>query len=396
MTDVIVVASSLLAGFLLLLPRIRGNTLWRATITPLASIIGSGFLVLGPILTSEYGGSAPLVMALLCLVAYGFGAAVRTNIATIEASAGRSRTELRLEHAASWALAFAYVVSVAYYLNLFGAFAVHLTPFDSAFNAKLLTSVMLVLILVVGWRYGFEALERMESVSVSLKLAIIAGLLAGPGLFFFGLWHAGALYDNPAPTAQWRSVALAFGLIVTVQGFETSRYLGKSYDAKTRIASMRLAQWISTAIYLVYIALLTVGFPASETHLTETAIIDMMAVVAPILPAMLVLAALAAQFSAAIADTGGSGGLVFELTGGRLTQRQAYAALCLAGLVITWTSGVFDIIAYASRAFAFYYALQSAIAAIGMRRAGAPFRAASFFLQAVLGMAIVVFGIPAE
>ncbi len=56
------------------------------------------------------------------------------------------------------------------------------------------------------------------------------------------------------------------------------------------------------------------------------------AAVSPILPAMLVLAALAAQFSAAVADTGGSGGLVFELTGGRLSQRQAYAILCLAGL----------------------------------------------------------------
>jgi hypothetical protein len=30
-------------------------------------------------------------------------------------------------------------------------------------------------------------------------------------------------------------VTLAFGLIVTVQGFETSRYLGSTYDAATRI-----------------------------------------------------------------------------------------------------------------------------------------------------------------
>ncbi len=114
------------------------------------------------------------------------------------------------------------------------------------------------------------------------------------------------------------------------------------------------------------------------------------AAVSPILPAMLVLAALAAQFSAAVADTRGSGGLDFELTGGRLSQRQAYAALWLAGLVITWTSGVFDIIAYASRAFAFYDALQSAIAAMAMQRA------AFFGFMAVLGLAIVLFGIPAE
>ena len=33
----------------------------------------------------------------------------------------------RLESAASWALAFAYIISVTYYLNLFGAFAVTMT-----------------------------------------------------------------------------------------------------------------------------------------------------------------------------------------------------------------------------------------------------------------------------
>ena len=48
-------------------------------------------------------------------------------------------------------------------------------------------------------------------------------------------------------------MTLAFGLIVTVQGFETSRYLGAEYDARPRIASMRLAQWIASAVYLAYI-----------------------------------------------------------------------------------------------------------------------------------------------
>ncbi len=51
---------------------------------------------------------------------------------------------------------------------------------------------------------------------------------------------------------------------------------------------------------------------------------------------------------------------------------------------------------YASRAFAFYDALQSAIAAMAMQRAGARDRAAFFGFMAVLGLAIVLFGIPAE
>ena len=57
--------------------------------------------------------------------------------------------------------------------------------------------------------------------------------------------------------------------------------------------------------------------------LSETAIIDMMHLVAPILPGLLVAAALAAQFSAAVADTSGSGGLFEELTQGRISTRAA-------------------------------------------------------------------------
>ena len=109
----------------LLLPKVADSIRWRAMVTPLASIIGSGFLVLGPILDASYGKYAPLVMAVLCLGAYLFGSAIRYNIRTIEKEKGsRSTLEQRLETIASWSLAFAYIISVSYYLNLFGAFGV--------------------------------------------------------------------------------------------------------------------------------------------------------------------------------------------------------------------------------------------------------------------------------
>ena len=72
------VAATLALAFF---PRVLHARTWRATVTPLASIIGSGFLVLGPLLEHAYGGYAPLVMAWLCLVAWAFGAAIRFNIA---------------------------------------------------------------------------------------------------------------------------------------------------------------------------------------------------------------------------------------------------------------------------------------------------------------------------
>lgn len=385
-------------GTMLLLrwPRIVKSQQWTATATPLASIIGSGFLVLGPILEASYGWIAPLVMAGLCAAAYAFGGAIRFNIGVLDKPQGRRpRTEVALEDAASWVLAFAYVISVAYYLNLFGAFGVGLTPWNDPGHARWLTTAMLLFIAIVGWTGGFKLLEQLEYVAVMGKLAIIAGLLIGLAGYFAQRLGVGRLVVNPIEQSGAAGLTLAFGLLITVQGFETSRYLGRHYAAPVRIGSMRAAQWLSSAIYLVYIGMLAYVFDRGELKLTETAIIDMMRLAAPILPPMLVAAALTAQLSAAIADTSGSGGLIAELTRNRLKPKHGYALLVAIGLVLTWTANVFQIITYASRAFAAYYAFQSAIAALSAYRLfGAGWRAVWYTALALLGVAIVILAQP--
>jgi hypothetical protein len=396
MLNAAILATVVACGGLLLYPRLANAPLWRAAITPLASIIGSGFLVLGPILDVSFGLYAPLVMLTLVSVAYAFGSAIRYNIERIEAVAHRPEMVERIEPFASLVLAFAYIISVSYYLNLFGAFGVSLTALNDAYHARLLTTAVFTLILIVGWTKGFAALERMEQVSVGIKLAIIAGLLCGLAFHFTETAQNRDLLFNPAKVTGWSAVTLIFGLIVTVQGFETSRYLGHHYDAETRIRSMRLAQIISTLIYMIYITLLAYAFAPGTMKLDETSIIDMMELVAPILPVLLVGAALSAQFSAAVADTGGSGGLIAEVTKNRISARLAYAILVGAGLVMTWTLNIFEIISYASRAFAAYYAIQSGIAATSAYLRRDMQRLTIFAPLAVLGAAIAIFGQPVE
>ena len=367
--------------------------------TPLASIIGSGFLVLGPILNSAYGAWAPLAMALLCAMAWGFGAAIRFSMQSAESVAPDGPVS-GLEHLSSWSLGFAYIISVAYYLNLFGAFSVSLTAWDSEFAARAVTSAVFGVILITGWTRGFSALERMEYVSVGLKLAIIAGLLLGLAVFFGRHVQQHALILSPPRMTGWPALTLAFGLIVTVQGFETARYLGDDYDRPTRERAMRWAQFLSSVIYLAYILLIAYTFAPGEVETDETAIIGMMGQVAPVLPFLLVAAALAAQFSAAVADTSGAGGLMSEVTRGKLSPRRAYLILVLAGLALTWVSNIYQIISYASRAFALYYALQAAIACrwAWQRRAEAAGiwqsrgRPLTFAALSTLGVAIVIFG----
>lgn len=386
---------------LLLWPKLARNRLWRATITPLASIIGSGFLILGPILTDNFGTWGIAAMALLCLGGYLFGGAIRYNIARLDEQERGGLTEARLsyglERISSWALAFAYVISVAYYLNLFGAFAARIFGAPATGLARIITTLAYALILIAGMTKGFSLLERMEQLTVSVKLIIIAALIGALGVHAGVAWETGTVMQSSARLGPLASIQLLFGLIVTVQGFETSRYLGKHYSASERQRSMQLSQWISSAIYIAYVILLAWSFTSGSFTLSETAIIDMMRSVSAVLGPLLIIAALSAQFSAAVADTNGSGGLVSELTHGRLGTKPAYAVLIAAGLALTWLADVFQIVSYASRAFAFYYAVQSVLAAIRARAAGAGgMRIAGFAALGVLGLAAAIFGAAVE
>ncbi|PEQ14540.1 hypothetical protein B2G71_02895 [Novosphingobium sp. PC22D] len=409
--EIAVVVGGLLTAGVLAWPALRDLPIWRATITPLASIIGSGFLILGPILVDTFGSYGVLAMIVLCLAGYAFGAAIRYNIARIGNHGGDAEGDgapddghlvRTLEKHSSWALAFAYSISVAYYLNLFGAFSARIFPDSSEFVARLITTGAYALILGAGLTKGFSLLERMEQVTVSLKLAIIAALIAALVV------HAGfearhdAIDRSGTTIGALAAVQMMFGLIVTVQGFETSRYLGNHYDVATRRRSMRLSQWLASGIYVAYVALLSVSFEAGSFVLRETAIIDMMAGVSVILGPLLIVAALAAQFSAAVADTNGSGGLVDELTAHAVRARHTYLALAAIGLALTWIADVFEIVSYASRAFALYYALQSAIASGRAYRDEAETRGRrivrvfGFGALALLGLAAAIFGTSVE
>lgn len=396
MLNALILFTVVLTGAILVWPRVANSTLWRATITPLASIIGSGFLVLGPILDVSYGGYAPLAMFALCALAYLFGSAIRFNIAENTRRTQPAPFLQRLETVASAVLAFAYFISVAYYLNLFGAFGVSLTEIDDPYHANLLTTAVFLFILVIGWTRGFLALERLEQISVGLKLAIIAGLVFGLAVHFGKTAQADDLTFEPARMTGWAAITLLAGLLVTVQGFETSRYLGATYEAQMRIRSMRLAQWISTAIYVLYVVLLTYAVETDPQSLDETSIISLLQVVAPILPLLLVAAALSAQFSAAVADTAGSGGLLAEITAGRIPEKLAYALLVGHGILLTWTLNIFEIISYASRAFALYYAIQALIAAISAYRRAHGGKSLLYAALAGLGAAVTIFGTPVE
>ena len=225
---------------------------------------------------------------------------------------------------------------------------------------------------------------------------MIGALLLALALYNLSLVQAGE-WALPAVSSviDLSDLRVLLGLLIVVQGFETSRYLGDLYPAEQRIRTMRLAQLISTGIYLVFIGLATVLFHDGLGS-DVTAIMTMAAPVAAVLPVLLAVAAIGSQFSAAVADSEGAGGLLEDVTGKRLSMRYAYLLIMLVTLALTWETDVNAIIAYASRAFALFYCLQSVVALLTARaqQQSSLVTELSFVLVGLLCLAVFLFGIP--
>jgi len=404
MSNFILPGVALVVVVVLFLPAVRNAVLWRAIVTPLASIIGSGFLISGPLLSHVVAGWAPVAMLGILLVAFAIGAVIRFNIINAEpllADVRRSYAVMPLQRLSDLALGFAYFVSVAFYVRLLASFILHFGGYRDVVIENVLTTVVLLFIALIGWFRGLGGLEKMEEAAVAIKLAIIAALLIGL-LGFDWHWFASdqtLIIPQVDLTVTDRIRRLA-GLLLIVQGFETSRYLGRAYDPHMRVRSMRLAQLIAGGIYLLFVI---TGLPLlMEYHnaADETAIITIAGRVADILPALLILAAAMSQFSAAVADTVGAGGLFSELTDNRLSPRMGYGGLVLLAILLVWTGNVFDIVTLASRVFAAYYMLQCLVAIAvsfernSITRISHTVLVALFAVMATVLALIVVFAIP--
>jgi hypothetical protein len=389
-----------LAVYLAFSKRLAGSKAWKATVVPLASIMGSGFLVSAPLLAGAVGNLALFCMAGLLALAYLVGDAIRFNIRHFEPveEAGPGPVQ-RVAFLSRLVLAGAYFISVSYYLQLLAAFSLHATGIRNPLAAHGVTTVLLLLIGGTGIWKGLDQLEKLERFAVGLNLGAIAALLLGLTIYNLRLFTGGqwALASLPSSLGLGQ-VRVLLGLLIIVQGFETSRYLGAVHPAEQRIRTMRNAQLISSAIYLAFIALATVLFHRGLGS-DVTAILQMAAPVSFALPILLMIAAIGSQFSASVADFSGSGGLLLETGWRKLSLRSTYGLALAATLVVTWATDVTQVIAYASRAFALFYALQGVVALLLAWRAGhLRFRrlvVAKFSLVTVLCLLVFLFGAPA-
>jgi amino acid transporter len=257
----------------------------------------------------------------------------------------------------------------------------------------IIACVAVGIIVVIGALRGFKGLNRLDRVS----LIVVLGLTTVLGIVL--LIHDGAtaatrsLRLPPVPALPPLSILLILGgIVITVQGFETVRYLGAQYDAPTRVWASRVAQLVSTSIYIGFVAVATPVMGLGSKAGPDNTLLDITARIAPWLALPLVLSAVLSQFSAAIADTAAADGNLRDLNkwfrGPRPYLISGAAVIVLAAFVPTLT-----IVAVASRAFAAYYAIQSVIA---LRTSEGWARKIGFGTLAAVMLAVTLFAQPAS
>ena len=283
-------------------------------------------------------------------------------------------------------------------MELLAAFVLKAVGVHSPVAANGITTLLLLAIGGIGMWRGLKELEAVEKYAVAFNLGMIGALLVSLAIYnvrivFGGTW----VLPSISSVIDFHDLRVLLGLLVVVQGIETSHYLGDEHPAEQRIATMRAAQLVSTVIYLLFIALATVLFH-DGLGADVTAIIGMTKPVAVLLPVLLAVAAIGSQFSAAIADNEGAGGLIEDITHSKVPIRYAYLLILLVTVVLTWSTNVNEIIAYASRAFALYYTLQCVVAWVvawqerNLHRR--PLRLVKFAFLAVMCFLVFALGIP--
>jgi len=403
-TILVVIAASVL--LFMFNPRLTNSRDWQATLTPLSSIIGSGFLIIAPLLTSVVGLYSPLAITGIVLLAYAIGGVIRFNIIHAEPLIhDREANPLiyKIDLLANTTLSFAYVTAIAFYLSLLSSFLLTYLGFgDSPALERTLTTTIIVFIAATGFVRGMGGLEKLEAYSMSVQLSIVAALLIGVFVYDYRFIQAEQALALDVPDRDTiTKIFILFGVLLVVQGFETSRFLGEKYNAEIRVRTMRRAQLISGVLYVVsVIALLPVVRHLDLENIQIAEIVSATGLVATALPLMLIVAAIMSQFSAAVADTVGAGCLASESSSGKLSTNRGYVIVSVFAIILVWAADLLEIISFASRAFAVYYLLQCIVAIVASRH---HYEGNTHLMQAVrfstltsILAVIVIFAIPAK
>lgn len=395
--------SSIVAGVTLIAlaltlyrPRVQDSTAYRATVVPLAEIMDVGFIVFSPVIILLFGYKAPWAMLGLCLLAILTGFAISYNVKHYEPLEGKPDPLHRLNSFALWALLAASVVNVAYYAQLL--MTLIFLPLGDLYSPGVVTAtaaVLLAILTIYGFAKGLMALNDLGNKTTAFNLSAIVAVLVAFATFNVQLLVGGDFHwPHLNPPADAEAFRKLFGLFVLVQGFESARYIGAYFSADTRVKTMRAAQYISSVVYVLFVAFSLILFARVEPPTDVTAIFEVSEQVSVFLPFLIMAAALGSQLSAIVNDTETRTEMLAGLVADRLPRQWTFPMFLVPAIVVVVLTDVTAVVAMASRVFAAYYLLQALIAGQLAGRAGR-WRWVVFFAGIASAMAVIaIFGIP--
>ena len=344
----------------------KNRKLLKAISTPLSSIFGSGFLIIVPILAGAVGRYSFEVMTVVCLFAFAVGSVIRFNIKNAEPilALNPKKSTMSFERISDFALIIAYVISVCLYLHILSSFVLGGFGIDTELNESIMTTVILGIIIVIGLIKGLAILNVLEKIGLLITLGVIILLIVSFGIYDIVQWQSpeGIQLFESTEHSYWEIITIVSGTLIVVQGFETTRYLGKEFSADVRIKASKYSQFISTAVYLVFILVSLPIVHALNGNYGDNSLIELTSAVSVILVFPLIISAAVSQFSAAVADAVAAIGNMEELTKNELSPKFGGILIGGAAIILTWSANTSELIAIASRGFAFYYFMQCLVA----------------------------------
>ena len=341
------------------------RTVLLATVTPLASIFGSGFLIIVPVLERALGAYAIVGVVAVSILAYLIGNSVRHNVRVserLEEAGELDPTTRRLERIGDLVIVVAYVISVTLYIRILSQYVLDYAGTDSLLAQQVMTSLVIAFIATVGITRGFGGLSLLERISLGTALVLVIVLIGDLlKVDVVDLTRGDFSFPPSANRPITETLQVLGGILIAFQGFETVRYIGTHYDRRTRIAASALSQRIALPIYVAFIAVATPLMALGSAGGPDETLLDLVERVTVFLALPLVLSAALTQFSAATADVVAAVGNLRVLASRRMAGVAAYLVSCGGAIAMAWVNDLFVIIVIASRAFAAYYMLQAVV-----------------------------------
>ena len=389
------IALAVLVGLALFLysSRVQSSTRYQATVVPLSNIMDVGFIVMSPAIVLLAGYSAPLVMLGICLVAIATGFAMAYNIRHFEPLRGTGDRLLIVGRISRYALTFASVINIAYYTLLLVTLFLWPLGAYSDRNLAIVGTVLLAVLIVIGFLGRMDDLNRLADKTTAFNLSAVIAVVVAFGVYNFqeylgGRWELPPS-DTPFDSQTFRQI---IGLFAIVQGFEAARYIGSRFAGELRITTMRLAQVISTVVFVALLAFVLILFVQVQTDFDATSIFIVSDEVGDFMPWLILVAALGSQTSAIIGATMSRSDMMMDET--NVSRRTTFIILLVPAIAVFLLTDVPLAVTLASRVFATYFVFQAVMAWILARRVGNWPAVGGFTLVAVAMGTIAIFGLP--